>query len=89
MEGRGCGDHNKRRNNIREDHTDNGNAAVALAQALRRSEKEFASLKVFRCPMTKAVFPGAPASAEWMQLKPVIHNPYMGVQMQDCGTEVK
>jgi membrane fusion protein, copper/silver efflux system len=65
------------------------NAAVALAQALRHSEKEFASLKVFRCPMTKAVFPGAPASAEWMQLKPVISNPYMGVQMNDCGTEVK
>jgi hypothetical protein len=44
---------------------------------------------VFRCPMTKAVFPGAPASAEWMQLKPTISNPYMGVQMNDCGTEVK
>ena len=65
------------------------NAAVALAQALRRSEKEFASLKVFRCPMTKTVFPGAPASSEWMQLKPAINNPYMGVRMQDCGTEVK
>lgn len=65
------------------------NAAVALAQALRRGEKEFASLKVFRCPMTKAVFPGAPASAEWMQLNPIISNPYMGVQMNDCGTEVK
>ena len=65
------------------------NAAVALAQALRRSEKEFASLKVFHCPMTKTVFPGAPASADWMQLKPAIHNPYMGVEMQDCGTEVK
>ena len=64
-------------------------AAVALAQSLRRGEKEFASLKVFRCPMTKSVFPGAPASAEWMQLQPAISNPYMGVQMQDCGTEVK
>lgn len=65
------------------------NAAVALAQALRRGEKEFASLKVFRCPMTKAAFPGAPASAEWMQLNPIINNPYMGLQMNDCGTEVK
>lgn len=65
------------------------NAAVALAQALRRGDKEFTSVKVFRCPMTKTVFPGAPASAEWMQLNPSIHNPYMGVQMQDCGTEVK
>ena len=33
--------------------------------------------------------PGAPATAEWLQLKPVISNPYMGVQMNDCGTEVK
>ena len=65
------------------------NAAVAFAQALRRSEKEFASLKVFRCPMMKSVFPGAPAAAEWIQLKPIISNPYMGVQMNDCGTEVK
>lgn len=65
------------------------NTAVALTQALRRNDKEFASLKVFRCPMTKTVFPGAPASADWMQLKPDINNPYMGVQMQDCGTEVK
>jgi Cu(I)/Ag(I) efflux system membrane fusion protein len=65
------------------------NAAVALAQALRRSDKEFASLKVFRCPMTKTVFPGAPPAADWMQLKPDITNPYMGVEMQDCGTEVK
>ena len=64
-------------------------AAVALAQALRHNEKEFASLKVFRCPMTKTVFPGAPASAEWMQLKSAISNPYMGVKMPDCGTEVK
>ena len=65
------------------------NAAVALAQALRRGDKEFTSVKVFRCPMTKTVFPGAPASGEWIQLNPSIHNPYMGVQMQDCGTEVK
>jgi Cu(I)/Ag(I) efflux system membrane fusion protein len=65
------------------------NAAVAIAQALRRGEKEFASLKVFRCPMTKSVFPGAPASAEWLQLNPTIHNPYFGAEMLDCGAEVK
>ena len=65
------------------------NAVVALAQALRRTEKEFTSLKVFRCPMTKSVFPDAPASAHWMQLQPGIRNPYMGTRMIDCGTEVK
>ena len=64
-------------------------AAVVLAQALRHGDKEFASLKIFRCPMTKTVFHGAPTSAEWMQLKPTIQNPYMGVQMHDCGSEVK
>ena len=65
------------------------NAAVALAQALRRSEKEFASLKIFRCPMTKSAFPGAPTKAEWMQLNPSIRNPYFGAEMLDCGAEVK
>lgn len=64
-------------------------ATVALTQALRKSEQEFASLKVFRCPMTKTVFPGAPATADWIQLKGPISNPYMGLQMNDCGTEVK
>ncbi|MBK8000436.1 MAG: efflux RND transporter periplasmic adaptor subunit [Verrucomicrobia bacterium] len=65
------------------------NAAVALAQALRRSGKEFASLKVFRCPMTKNAFEGAPKTAEWMQLQPSIRNPYFGAEMLDCGAEVK
>ena len=64
-------------------------AAVALAQALRRSQKEFASLKVFRCPMTKSVFDGAPKASEWIQLQPSIRNPYFGAEMLDCGAEVK
>ena len=64
-------------------------AAVALAQALRRGEKEFASLKVFRCPMTKSAFEGAPKTADWMQLQPSIRNPYFGAEMLDCGAEVK
>lgn len=65
------------------------NATVALAQALRRSDKEFASLKVFRCPMTKDAFPGAPNRAEWLQLQPAVRNPYFGAEMLDCGSEVK
>lgn len=65
------------------------NAAVALAQALRRSEKEFASLKVFRCPMTKSAFEGAPKASDWIQLQPSIRNPYFGAEMLDCGAEVK
>ena len=64
-------------------------ASVALAQALRRSDKDFAALKVFRCPMTKDAFPGAPNRAEWLQLQPSVRNPYFGAEMLDCGSEVK
>ncbi|MGC3960327.1 MAG: efflux RND transporter periplasmic adaptor subunit [Verrucomicrobiota bacterium] len=64
-------------------------ASVALAQALRRSDKEFASVKVFRCPMTKDAFPGAPNRADWIQLQPEVHNPWFGKEMLDCGSEVK
>jgi len=64
-------------------------AAVALAQSLRRQDAQFRSLKVFRCPMTKDAFPGAPRTAEWLQLKPEIHNPWFGAEMLDCGSEVK
>jgi len=64
-------------------------ATVALAQALRRSDKEFASVKVFRCPMTKDAFPGAPNRADWIQLKPEVRNPWFGAEMLDCGSEVK
>ena len=64
-------------------------ATVALARALRRADKEFASVKVFRCPMTKDAFPGAPNRADWLQLKPEIHNPWFGAEMLDCGSEVK
>lgn len=64
-------------------------ASVALVQAVRRNDKEFAALKVFRCPMTKSAFPGAPKAAEWLQLNPEIRNPYFGAEMLDCGSEVK
>jgi len=64
-------------------------ASVALAQALRRADKEFASVKVFRCPMTNDAFPGAPNRADWIQLKPEVHNPWFGQEMLDCGSEVK
>jgi Cu(I)/Ag(I) efflux system membrane fusion protein len=64
-------------------------ATVALAQALRRGEKEFAALKVFRCPMTGDAFPGAPNRADWMQTRPAVRNPYFGAEMLECGSEVK
>jgi Cu(I)/Ag(I) efflux system membrane fusion protein len=64
-------------------------AIVALAQAARRADKEFANVKVFRCPMTKDAFPGAPNRADWIQLQPGVRNPWFGQEMLDCGSEVK
>ena len=62
---------------------------VPLAQALRRAESDFRGVKVFRCPMTKDAFPNAPRTADWIQLKPDVHNPWFGAEMLDCGSEVR
>ncbi len=64
-------------------------AAATLAQAARRGNADFTTLKVFRCPMTKDAFPGAPNRGEWIQLQPEIRNPWFGADMLDCGSEVK
>lgn len=64
-------------------------AAVDLVQALRRQETSFKALKVFRCPMTKDAFEGAPRTADWIQLSPNLRNPYFGAEMLECGVEVK
>lgn len=63
-------------------------AAVPVGQLLRATDPEFAQLKVYRCPMTKSSFPGAPARAEWLQLTGPLRNPYFGAEMPECGTEV-
>ena len=62
---------------------------VELAQKLRAEESGFGSLKVYRCPMLKQAFPGAPSAGLWMQLEGPLRNPYFGAEMIDCGTEVK
>lgn len=62
-------------------------ATVGFARRIRSSEG-FGDLRIFRCPMTAKAFPGAPAKAEWLQLSPVVRNPYFGADMLDCGTEV-
>jgi len=63
--------------------------AVALGQALRRQDATFQSLRIYRCPMTKDSFPGAPRTADWIQFAAPIRNPYFGAEMLDCGSEVK
>ncbi|MBI5772873.1 MAG: efflux RND transporter periplasmic adaptor subunit [Verrucomicrobia bacterium] len=60
--------------------------AVELARLTRGPE---ASVRIFECPMTKEVFAGAPAKAQWFQFDASKRNPYMGKRMLDCGTEVK
>ena len=62
---------------------------MALAQAARRGNGDFSTLKIFRCPMTKDAFIGAPRRAEWIQLQPEVRNPWFGKEMLDCGSEVK
>lgn len=64
-------------------------AAVALTKRLWREDPAFRSIKVFRCPMTKDAFAGAPRVAEWLQFQAAVRNPYFGAEMLDCGSEVK
>ena len=59
---------------------------TALAIKLKASMPE---VHVFRCPMTKQLWPGAPANAGWIQLATVLQNPYWGKEMLECGVEVK
>jgi Cu(I)/Ag(I) efflux system membrane fusion protein len=64
-------------------------ATVALAQAARTGDSVFAALRIYRCPMTKDAFAGAPNRAEWIQLRPEVRNPWFGAEMLECGVEVK
>lgn len=63
-------------------------SVVPVGRLLRATDPGFARLKVYRCPMTKTSFPGAPARAEWIQVSGPMRNPYFGAEMPDCGTEV-
>ncbi|MFN3409901.1 MAG: efflux RND transporter periplasmic adaptor subunit, partial [Limisphaerales bacterium] len=63
-------------------------AAVALAQAVRRADAAFADLKIYRCPMTGDAFPGAPDQLDWLQLRPPLRNPWYGAEMLECGREI-
>ena len=62
---------------------------VAFVQELRAARKEFAALKIYRCPMTNRAFPGAPKTGAWMQAEGPLRNPFFGAEMLDCGSEVQ
>ncbi len=66
-----------------------GDALVPWVAQLRARDPAFATVKIYRCPMTADSFPGAPAKAAWMQLSAPIRNPYFGREMLECGGEVK
>lgn len=63
-------------------------ALVGLARVLRAAESDFATLKIYRCPMTADAFTGAPRRTEWLQLGPPLRNPWFGAEMLECGVEV-
>jgi len=63
-------------------------AAADLALALKSGGYDV-PVKVFECPMTAGAFPGAPSRARWVQTDPDTTNPYLGLKMRDCGSEVK
>ena len=39
--------------------------------------------------MSDRAFVGAPKRSRWVQTEGVLHNPFFGADMLDCGTEVK
>lgn len=56
-------------------------AVVEFVQILRSGDVEFASAKVYQCPM-------APPPGLWYQAKAPLRNPYYGAKMLMCGEEV-
>jgi Cu(I)/Ag(I) efflux system membrane fusion protein len=64
--------------------------AAAVVEVARRARQQpaFATVRLFRCPMTDQAYPGAPKTAMWVQTNAPLRNPFFGSQMIDCGTEV-
>lgn len=60
--------------------------SAAVSVASQKIRGHFPELKVFSCPMSNMA--GLPKNAQWVQLSPSIHNPYLGQEMLDCGSEV-
>lgn len=65
--------------------------AAAVVEVARRARQQpaFATVRLFRCPMTDQAYPGAPKTAMWVQTNAPLRNPFFGSEMIDCGTEVK
>ncbi len=64
--------------------------AAELALELRKQAPDFATIKVFECPMAKSAVPSAETNAgRWIQADGPLRNPFFGAEMIDCGTEVR
>ena len=59
-----------------------------IAEWALARKKNFPSLKVFSCSMTKDLWSGAPAQAKWIQSSAPPQNPFWGKNMSACGAEV-
>lgn len=55
---------------------------VTFAKQLRKEDAQFASYKIYHCPM-------APKPGLWLQARGPLQNPFYGSQMLTCGEEVK
>ena len=64
-------------------------ALVEVVRSLRALDTNFATVKLYQCPMVKRAFPDAPKTAAWFQLDGPIRNPWFGADMIDCGSELK
>ncbi|MFN7140536.1 MAG: efflux RND transporter periplasmic adaptor subunit [Limisphaerales bacterium] len=64
-------------------------AFVEFTKHLRVQDENFATVKIYRCPMVNQAIPGAPKNGFWVQLQPPLRNPYFGDDMLECGMEVK
>lgn len=62
---------------------------VEVVRSLRAVDTNFATVKLYQCPMVKRAFPNAPKTAAWFQLGGPIRNPWFGADMIDCGSELK
>jgi membrane fusion protein, copper/silver efflux system len=65
--------------------------AAAVVEVARRARQQpaFATVRLFRCPMTEQAYSGAPKTAMWVQTNAPLRNPFYGSEMIDCGAEVK
>lgn len=64
-------------------------ALVAMARQARRALTDFATVRIYHCPMVNQAWAEAPKDGFWIQTSGPLRNPYFGAEMLDCGREEK